>query len=352
LHSSPAAGTAASPPPSFPVRFLAAGTCLSHPEKKRGEDAYFASARALGVADGVGGWAEKGIDAGEYARALMVAAERECALHLSRGESPAPLAVLGAAHRSVRLEGSSTAVLVVAGQDGRVRLINVGDSGVQLWRRARLATPMPLSLAEAGRLWSCERTAEMTTHGFNFPKQLAARPDISDKPASGVQAEWGVVGGELLVAASDGVWDNLGEDAIRATLARFDFSPCLAYARVQKTRYEQARAIAAGGGGAPLGIGEGGTGKVLETRYPLAPEAHVSELEVKEREKLCLGQLAGMSAALAMGAQKVGADPRARSPFAEAAARAGMRFSGGKLDDATVVCALVTADPAGIDLYQ
>jgi hypothetical protein len=211
---------------------------------------------------------------------------------------------------------------------------------------------MPLSLAEAGRLWSCERTAEMTTHGFNFPKQLAARPDISDKPASGVQAEWGVVGGELLVAASDGVWDNLGEDAIRATLARFDFSPCLAYARVQKTRYEQAHAIAAGGGGAPLGIGEGGTGKVLETRYPLSPEAHVSELEVKEREKLCLGQLAGMSAALAMGAQKVGADPRARSPFAEAAARAGMRFSGGKLDDATVVCALVTADPAGIDLYQ
>ncbi|KAM7508919.1 hypothetical protein LguiA_019372 [Lonicera macranthoides] len=44
-----------------------------NPLKPLGEDAHFISPRhqTLGVADGVGGWARRGIDAGEYARELM-----------------------------------------------------------------------------------------------------------------------------------------------------------------------------------------------------------------------------------------------------------------------------------------
>ncbi|RQM24858.1 hypothetical protein B5M09_000037 [Aphanomyces astaci] len=33
---------------------------LPHPEKKQGEDSAFCTPTALGVADGVGGWARKG----------------------------------------------------------------------------------------------------------------------------------------------------------------------------------------------------------------------------------------------------------------------------------------------------
>ncbi|KAJ7948763.1 putative Protein phosphatase 2c [Quillaja saponaria] len=44
-----------------------------NPKKPQGEDAHFIclEKQTLGVADGVGGWAKKGIDGGEYARQLM-----------------------------------------------------------------------------------------------------------------------------------------------------------------------------------------------------------------------------------------------------------------------------------------
>lgn len=44
-----------------------------NPSKPLGEDAYFLSPEynAFGVADGVGGWAKHGVDAGRYARLLM-----------------------------------------------------------------------------------------------------------------------------------------------------------------------------------------------------------------------------------------------------------------------------------------
>lgn len=42
--------------------------CVPHPDKKRGEDAFFVTRNGVGVADGVGGWAEYGVDPGEYPR--------------------------------------------------------------------------------------------------------------------------------------------------------------------------------------------------------------------------------------------------------------------------------------------
>jgi serine/threonine protein phosphatase PrpC len=46
---------------------------IPHPEKqwKGGEDAYFAHDNILVVADGVGGWAEFGIDASLYSKKLV-----------------------------------------------------------------------------------------------------------------------------------------------------------------------------------------------------------------------------------------------------------------------------------------
>ena len=59
-----------------PRLLLTAGACvIPHPDKmeKGGEDAFFISERGycLGVADGVGGWAEIGVDPGLYSKELM-----------------------------------------------------------------------------------------------------------------------------------------------------------------------------------------------------------------------------------------------------------------------------------------
>ncbi|KAL0343318.1 UNVERIFIED_CONTAM: putative protein phosphatase 2C 80 [Sesamum angustifolium] len=62
--------------PNHSVLKLLSGACyLPHPAKEEtgGEDAHFicADEQVIGVADGVGGWADVGVNAGEYARELM-----------------------------------------------------------------------------------------------------------------------------------------------------------------------------------------------------------------------------------------------------------------------------------------
>lgn len=69
---------------------------IPHPAKEQrgGEDAFFIATGgvAVGVADGVGGWAEVGVDPGLYSRELMRRAEQATGV-VSMGESP-PWALL------------------------------------------------------------------------------------------------------------------------------------------------------------------------------------------------------------------------------------------------------------------
>lgn len=92
------------------------GSCyLPHPEKEAtgGEDAHFIcdEEQAIGVADGVGGWAEVGVNAGLFSRELMsysVSAIQE----QHKGSSIDPLLVLEKAHSQTRAKGSSTACII------------------------------------------------------------------------------------------------------------------------------------------------------------------------------------------------------------------------------------------------
>ncbi|CAE8680291.1 unnamed protein product, partial [Polarella glacialis] len=57
------------------LRLAFAASCMPHPDKvaKGGEDGYFAcpKSRSFGVADGVGGWADNGVDPGLFARRVL-----------------------------------------------------------------------------------------------------------------------------------------------------------------------------------------------------------------------------------------------------------------------------------------
>lgn len=95
---------------------LAAGACYipkddeSHP---KGDDAYFicAEKQTLGIADGVGGWRLRGIDAGVYARELMANCS-ESALLVPAGCSIDPMKVLAEGHSKTKAKGSSTACII------------------------------------------------------------------------------------------------------------------------------------------------------------------------------------------------------------------------------------------------
>ena len=103
---------------------------IPHPDKidTGGEDAVFATPTAVGIADGVGGWAQHGVDAGELSRALMSASG---ALACKAPGELEPAVLLSQAWNQIaarRLVGSTTAVLAaVCGAE--LHTANLGDSG-------------------------------------------------------------------------------------------------------------------------------------------------------------------------------------------------------------------------------
>lgn len=94
---------------------LLSGSCyLPHPDKEEtgGEDAHFICSveQAVGVADGVGGWADYGIDAGLYSRELM--SNSITAIQDEPKGSIDPFRVLEKAYSSTKAKGSSTACII------------------------------------------------------------------------------------------------------------------------------------------------------------------------------------------------------------------------------------------------
>ena len=92
-----------------------------------GEDAYFVVndrqtdvGGVVGVADGVGGWRKYGIDAGEWSRSLMLAAQSHVK---GEGQSREPLAILEAAFKETVAQEKGSSTACVFSLDGtKVRL--------------------------------------------------------------------------------------------------------------------------------------------------------------------------------------------------------------------------------------
>lgn len=80
--------------------------------KTGGEDAYFicSEEQVVGVADGVGGWADVGVDAGDYARELMLQSRIAVAQEPHGYIDPAR--VMFRAHARTKCPGSSTACIL------------------------------------------------------------------------------------------------------------------------------------------------------------------------------------------------------------------------------------------------
>ncbi|KAL6183085.1 hypothetical protein ACLB2K_044496 [Fragaria x ananassa] len=116
---------------------------------KKGEDAHFicAEEQTIGVVDGVGSWASKGVDAGEYSRELMRNSEKAVHNHQKAGQEINPIKVLEEAYtntKHIKL-GSSTACIMTLKntKHGSVRssatatlhVANIGDSGFMVFRK-------------------------------------------------------------------------------------------------------------------------------------------------------------------------------------------------------------------------
>eukprot|EP00877_Chromochloris_zofingiensis_P009623 jgi/Chrzof1/4914/Cz15g04100.t1 len=181
---------------------------LPHPEKmaRGGEDAYFIASHqaAVGVADGVGGWAEVGIDAGAYARLLMSNCqdEAEAAMQSSNVSSLSAQDILQRAFDKTDVEGSSTACVIVI-NGNTISASNLGDSGFVLLRNKVVVFQSP-----------------QQQHNFNFPFQLGSREGLSDQPQAAMRFELQAQLGDIIVVGSDGLWDNVFTEEVATIVSK------------------------------------------------------------------------------------------------------------------------------------
>lgn len=106
------------------------------------------------------------------------------------------------------LTGSSTATILVANNAGLLSTSNIGDSGFVIIRNGAL-----------------HARSVSTQHYFNCPLQLAAVGQ-SDSPKDATQATFQLQPGDMILAATDGFFDNIFPDQIRF-LVNFGFDPSI-----------------------------------------------------------------------------------------------------------------------------
>ncbi|KAM3077443.1 Protein phosphatase 2C 7 [Clarireedia jacksonii] len=199
---------------------------LNPPQKRpaSGQDSYFVapvsqtSDIALGIADGVGGWIDSGVDPSDFSHGFCE--YMAYTAYTSNMIDSAPISARRLMQRGYDLicksgkvrAGGSTACIGLLSSSGSMEVANLGDSGfVQL------------------RLNAVHAASEFQTHAFNTPYQLSLVPESILKQArkfGGEQlmdfpADADVMGcelrhGDVVVFASDGVWDNLsGGDVLK-----------------------------------------------------------------------------------------------------------------------------------------
>ncbi|GCC20205.1 protein phosphatase PTC7 homolog [Chiloscyllium punctatum] len=242
-----------------------------------GDDACFVAAHrladVLGVADGVGGWWDYGVDPSQFSTTLMQTCERLVQEGLFVPSNP--VGILTASYNEMLqnkapLLGSSTACLVILDRQKRcLYTANLGDSGFLIVRDGKII-----------------HRSDEQQHYFNTPFQLAIAPPeaqdsiLNDSPEAAEGSMFNVEVGDIILTATDGLFDNMSD-----------------YMILQQLR------------------------KLKDSSYQSLNETVKS---------------------LAKRAQQLAYDPNYMSPFAQHACENGLNVQGGKPDDITVLLSVVT----------
>eukprot|EP00924_Labyrinthula_sp_SR-Ha-C_P010966 augustus_masked-scaffold_33-processed-gene-1.45-mRNA-1 protein AED:0.23 eAED:0.24 QI:0/-1/0/1/-1/1/1/0/364 len=172
-----------------------------------GEDAFFVSTdrSALGVADGVGGWSEMGIDAGEFSRKLVLSCKELYNRATEKMQSEDIFRKALEKVQQLQIKGSSTACLVRI-SDGYLDALNLGDSGFVLFRRIPVSSNNQYSQNDKSE-WRVVYKSEEQCHYFNCPYQVGY--DCLDTADDAQRYRIGYKPGDIVLAATDGFFDNV-----------------------------------------------------------------------------------------------------------------------------------------------
>jgi protein phosphatase PTC7 len=314
-----------------------------------GEDAFFVSrignrisdhqegnaeAVAFAVADGVGGWTESRVDPADFSHGLCGYMAHTAQTWHEPAEALRPKQLLQAGYDCVVADptiraGGSTASVGVALPDGRVELANLGDSGSVLIRRAAVHS------------YSVPQT-----HGFNTPYQLSVIPPrmraqanvfggafLEDFPKDASVTNVKMQHGDVLILATDGVFDNLNnQDILKLVTSRMIMTGAWTAAESGVGVSENLKALTAPGG--------------LADQLPSGSSVKETDSGPRPEDEVTLQSV--LAATIAGEAKKASVDYRRDGPFAKEAQRyyPGDYYRGGKVDDICVVVVVAVDDSA------
>ncbi|CAB1318414.1 unnamed protein product [Coregonus sp. 'balchen'] len=191
-----------------------------------------------GVADGVGGWRDYGVDPSQFSATLM------------------------------RTWSSTACIVVLDRQSHQLHTCNLGDSGFLVVRGGEVV-----------------HRSDEQQHYFNTPFQLSIAPPgaegvvLSDSPEAADSSSFDVQLGDIILTASDGLFDNMPDYMILQELKK-----------LKSANYDS----------------------IQQTAQSIAKQAH-----------------------------ELAYDPNYMSPFAQFACDNGLNVRGGKPDDITVLLSIV-----------
>lgn len=194
-----------STPKLYRYYFNHAHYIVPHPEKahKGGEDAVYTSDNVLLVADGVGGWAESGVDPALYSKKLAaIVGELLAKESLRYIENPKQL-IKEAVELNKEVGSTTVCVLTLHPQLGSLNAYYLGDSVYSI------INPTNESY----------RIAPDQQYSFNFPVQIGTN---GADPLSGVlhnYKEGEILPEEVIAIGTDGIWDNLHDYMIYKVVA-------------------------------------------------------------------------------------------------------------------------------------
>ncbi|PWA98361.1 PPM-type phosphatase domain-containing protein [Artemisia annua] len=182
--------------------FLSSGAALlEHPNKALtgGDDACFvAGSRWLGVANGVSQWSFEGTNPGAYAKELMRTCE-DIVLDTSNVPVTNPVELLCRGVKETSMSGSSN--ILIANFDGQaLHVANIGDTGFLILRHGAIY-----------------KKSSPLLHEFHF----ALHVEDSDDPLQLVEEHTiELEEGDIVVSATDGLFDNLYEREIAMIVSK------------------------------------------------------------------------------------------------------------------------------------
>ncbi|KAL6967749.1 protein-serine,threonine phosphatase [Sarracenia purpurea var. burkii] len=187
------------------VSFCVGTHLIPHPNKvdKGGEDAFFVSSYnggVIAVADGVSGWAEQNVDPSLFPRELMSNASDFVG---NEEVNYNPQVLLKKAHAATSSRGSATVIVAMLERNGTLKIASVGDCGLRVVRKGQIMF-----------------STSPQEHYFDCPYQLSSEvvgQTYLDATVTSVQ----LMEGDTVVMGSDGLFDNVFDQEITSTVARY-----------------------------------------------------------------------------------------------------------------------------------